>query len=284
MNDCAICNHNSTHLKFKLTFDVYQCKKCGFQFCPDASFDKSFKSDLNEENREKALKGVRKDNFNRIISSVKKYAVISPKGLEVGCGYGWFLETCSENNIECKGIEPETRFNNDYKKSGFEVVNGFYPEVISENSRFDFIVFNDVIEHIPDIQSIINANYSFLNPGGLLILNLPMRSGLVYFMSKFAYLLGVKSLLNRMWQFNFHSPHISYFNAKNLVDFVSQGSFELIESYKLKTIKLSEISSRIKQDNSQGLMRFIVTYTGVLVLYPFLSLFPDTRCFVFTKK
>lgn len=284
MNHCPVCQYDITDLKYKLTFDVYQCSNCGFQFCPDASFDKSFKSDLNEENREKALKGLRKENFKAITSSILKYSIKSPKGLEVGCGYGWFLESCKENNIECLGIEPETRFNDDYTKNKFNFVNGFYPQDLEKNSTYDFIVFNDVLEHIPDVASIIKANHSFLNKDGLLVLNLPMQGGLVYFMSKLAYFFGVKSLLNRMWQFNFHSPHISYFTKKNLIDLVSGENFELLESYKLKTIKLSEISSRIKQDNSQGFLKIFVTYIGVLILYPFFNLFPDTRCFIFRKK
>jgi 2-polyprenyl-3-methyl-5-hydroxy-6-metoxy-1,4-benzoquinol methylase len=284
MNHCPICNHRICEVKYKLTFDVYQCKNCGFQFCPDATFDKSFKSDLNEESRAKALIGLRKDNFQKIISSVKQFAVKNPKGLEVGCGYGWFLESCKDNAIECSGIEPETRFNNDYKQKGFNVSNGFYPADLPGDSKFDFIAFNDVLEHIPAVDSIMDANYNFLNPNGLLILNLPVQGGIVYFIARIAYCFGVKSLLNRMWQFNFHSPHISYFTRKNLLDFVAGREFRLMDSYKLKTVKLSEISSRIKQDNKQNYLRFFVTYTGTLFLYPFFSLFPDTYCFVFRRK
>jgi len=284
MNQCPICSSSSTRLKYKLAFDVYQCNNCGFQFCPDASFDKSFTSNLDEDNREKALKGLRKENFRKIVASIKKHTSGSPVGLEVGCGYGWFLEICKENSLECSGIEPEIRFKKRYKKNGLNVKNGFYPEILSKNSTFDFIAFNDVLEHIPDISGIMKANYNLLNANGLLILNLPIQEGLVYFFAKLVYLFGIKSLLNRMWQFNFHSPHISYFSLRNLVEFVSDNNFQLMDSYKLKTINLSETSSRIKQDNKHGFIKYLVSYTGVIFLYPFFSLFPDTYCFVFKKK
>lgn len=284
MKVCPICNSSSTYTKFKLTFPVYQCDDCGFQFCPDASFDKSFKSDLNEETREKALKQVRKDNFQKIIASIKINGANNPHGLEVGCGYGWFLESCKENSLTCEGIEPETRFNEAYVRNGFKVINGFYPDELTGNKMYDFIVFNDVLEHIPDVHSILKANYSLLNTNGLLIINIPVQGGLVYFFSKLAYHFGVKSLLNRMWQFNFHSPHLSYFRKKNLTEFVNAGNFETVENFKLKTLNLSEISDRIKQDKKQSFIMYYSVYSGVLLLYPFFQLFPDTYCFVFKKK
>jgi 2-polyprenyl-3-methyl-5-hydroxy-6-metoxy-1,4-benzoquinol methylase len=283
MKVCPICSSTSTYIKFKLTFPVYQCRICSFQFCPDATFDKSFKSDLNEETREKALKQVRKENFQKIVASIKEYGNLNPKGLEVGCGYGWFLETCKENALDCEGIEPETRFNEAYKNNGFNVINGFYPGDLAGNIKYDFIIFNDVFEHLPDVRSILKANYSLLNTNGLLIINLPIQGGLVYFFSKLAYHLGILSLLNRMWQFNFHSPHLSYFGKNNLVEFVTSNNFQLTEKFKLKTLNLSEISDRIKQDKKQSIVMYFITYVGVLILYPFFQLFPDTFCFVFKK-
>ncbi len=284
MNHCPICKNSHIQLKFKLTFNIFHCKNCGFQFCPDATFDKTFNSNLDEESREKALRQLRKDNFQKIIQSIKKHANTKLKGLEVGSGYGWFLESCIDNNIECEGIEPETRFNERYKNKELNVINGFYPTEISQNNKYEFIVFNDVIEHIPDIGKIMDANYTLLNTNGLLILNIPIQEGLVYFFSKFAYYLGIKSLLNRMWQFNFHSPHLSYFTKKNIIDFLEANNFYLEESYKLKTINLSEIYDRIKQDKKQNFITRFVTYTGVLFLYPLFQIFPDTFCFVLKKK
>jgi 2-polyprenyl-3-methyl-5-hydroxy-6-metoxy-1,4-benzoquinol methylase len=283
MHICPICSNPSTVVKYKLTFTVYQCNNCGFQFCPEAKFDTSFSSNLIEGTRERALKVIRKQSFQRIIASIIKHGKNNPAGLEVGCGYGWFLESCKENFINCEGIEPETRFNEKYRSQGLKVKNGFYPEELPAGSKYDFIAFNDVIEHIPDVAAIMKANYSFLNQNGLLILNLPIQDGLVYFFAKIAYHFGMKSILNRMWQFNFHSPHISYFKKGNLLKFAVDSNFQLIESFKLKTINLSEISDRIRQDSEYGFFRFIISFAGALFLYPFFQFFPDTYCFVFKK-
>lgn len=126
MIPCPICNHPKTKIKYQLKFNVHQCTNCGFQFCPDATFNKSLVSDLNEETREKALINLRKENFQHIIASIKKNKEIKSKGLEVGPGYGWFLEVCRDHGISCLGIEPETRFNEHYQKEGLQVKNGFF--------------------------------------------------------------------------------------------------------------------------------------------------------------
>lgn len=280
---CPVCSSTRLTRKYILKHDVYQCGQCHFQLCHNATFDASFVSGLNETEREKALKGVRKANFARIVSSIKQLKP-NASGIEIGCGYGWFLETCKENEIKCEGIEPETRFNNLYKENNFKVRNGFYPNIISESDQYDFIIFNDVLEHIPDIDSTMKTNFSILNKNGLLIVNIPIQEGLFYFFSRLAYRLGYKDLLNRMWQFNFHSPHIFYFRKENLVKLASNYGFKLTVSYKLETIKFSEISNRIKQDQNQGFLKYLVSLTGTILLYPFTKVYPDIYCFIFSKN
>lgn len=114
-NTCPICSM-STYVKkkYQLKYVVYQCKKCKLEFCPDAAFNASFNSSLDENEREKALRQLRKENFDKILKSVKGIGSTGT-GLEIGCGYGWFLESCMHHNVPCEGIEPETRFNDFYR-------------------------------------------------------------------------------------------------------------------------------------------------------------------------
>lgn len=281
---CPVCNNTSDFIvKYQLIQKVYQCNICKLEFCRDAAFDTNFGSGLNEEEREKALKQLRKENFRQIATTINRLFP-NAKGLEVGCGYGWFLETCQKHGIQCNGIEPETRFNNIYLAGGYHVRNGFYPGVINKNEKYDFIIFNDVLEHIHDIEETMKYNYQILNKNGLLVVNLPIQEGLFYFFSKIAYRLNFTELLNRMWQFNFHSPHIYYFRKKNIINLGDKYQFKLVESFPLRTIRFSDISNRIKQDPNQKLIKFLISYMGTILLYPFVKFFPDTYCFVFRKS
>jgi 2-polyprenyl-3-methyl-5-hydroxy-6-metoxy-1,4-benzoquinol methylase len=280
---CPIC-HSDVGVKYKLAFNVYQCKKCYFQFAPDACFDKSLVSDLDESIRIKALKNLRMLNFNRIVISLKKHVDSNSNGLDVGSGHGWFLEVCKENGINCLGIEPETHFNELYKSMGVEVLNGFFPDIVPSDAKYNFIAYNDVFEHLPDIKAAMKINNDLLNSKGKLIVNLPLRGGVTYIFSRLAYRFGVKSLINRMWQFNFHSPHLSYFSRKNLIKLAESADFRLIEFFPLKTINLSEIKDRVNEDKNLNLVFRCISIIGVFALYPFLQFLPDTYCFIFQKK
>lgn len=283
MYTCPIC-HSDVGVKFKLTYNVYQCNKCNFQFAPEATFDKTLESDLDESSRIKALRNLRILNFNRIVTSLKKHVDSKDSGLEVGSGHGWFLEVCKEHDIKCVGIEPETHFNEHYSSIGVDVLNGFFPKIVPSDTQFDFIAYNDVFEHLPDVGLMMKTNNLLLNSNGKLIVNLPLREGVTYVLSKLAYDLGVQSLLNRMWQFNFHSPHLSYFSKKNLIKLAESADFVLVESFPLKTINLSEVKDRVNEDKSSNIIFRYITIIGVFVIYPFMQLFPDTYCFIFKKK
>src|SRR5690606_29704599 len=130
---CPVCN-NSTRFKkkYNLIHTVFQCSHCKLEISPDAKFNAAFSSGLNEEIRKKALKNLRRENFQIIINYIRKL-VPQGEGIEIGSSYGWFLEICKENGIQCVGIEPEPRFNEFYIKNGYSVRNGFYPEIILEN-------------------------------------------------------------------------------------------------------------------------------------------------------
>jgi len=280
---CPICGSTQAHLKFKLEYEVYECGDCTFQFCPDASFNKSFESEFDERTRLKALQTLRMQNFRTIINSIKRHSKLLLRGLEVGSGHGWFLDACKLNQIECEGIEPETCFNDVYKQNGHKVTNGFFPEAITTEDKYGFIAYNDVFEHLPDINTSMRVNSEYLTVEGLLVINLPVQEGLTYSIAKLAYFFGIKSMLNRMWQFHFHSPHLSYFSKPNLIALAKKYHFESLDSFPLKTINLSEVKDRVGEDTSTNVITKFISILGVYVLYPFMHRFPDTICFVFRK-
>ncbi|WP_337044172.1 class I SAM-dependent methyltransferase [Emticicia sp. 17c] len=286
MKQCIVCG-NEQELKLKLKHRVYHCASCDL-YSSDASFDLTFVSALAEESREIGLKKLRFHNFDLIVRQLKDTYFknkTSIRGLEIGSGNGWWLEVCRNNNIQCLGIEPEKTFTEYYKANNLEVVEGFYPNTATTLTEgYDFIIFNDVFEHISDLESLLVSLRKDLKKDGLLIINLPMSNGFFYRTGKLLYHLGVKSFLDRLWQFNFHSPHINYFNAVNLPTYLGKYDFTLMNQFRLESLDFSSIKERIMADNKIGKIKAYLITTVLLFIKPvILHTSPDIRVFFFQK-
>ncbi|MBS1533416.1 MAG: methyltransferase domain-containing protein [Bacteroidetes bacterium] len=281
---CPVCG-SPLKLKYKLRFNVYECGNCGLLHS-DAQFEHSFQSDLESTTRDVGLKNLRLKNFKVIISELQKAKTGELHGLEIGSGNGWWLETCKANSIDCTGIEPEHIYEEYHKKSGFNIVYGFYPDMSPKRQGgYDFIIFNDVFEHIPDINSLVESLKQDLADDGVLIINIPMSTGFFYRMAKLLHAVGWNSSLTRMWQFNFHSPHMNYFNEQNLKMLLDKHGFDCAEVFKLDSLDFSTVKERILSDRGMNKFRGTFIAGALSLMRPVIQHSePDIKTFFFKKK
>jgi SAM-dependent methyltransferase len=284
---CPVCG-NPLKLKHKLKFGVYQCAACGLLHS-DAYFEHSFQSDLESASRDIGLKQLRLKNFAAIIKELKAHQgerKTKISGLEIGSGNGWWLETCKENNIECTGIEPEHIYENYHAENNLHVIYGFYPDVSPKREQgYDFIIFNDVFEHIPDINALVESLKKDLADDGILVVNIPMSTGFFYKMALRMHRLGMNSSLTRMWQFNFHSPHMNYFNEHNLKLLFGRYGLSAINVLKLDTLDFSSVKERIMADKGMNKIKALFLSTALSLMKPLItSAEPDIKAFFFKKN
>jgi|SRR6185503_13558504 len=281
---CPACG-NASKLKFKLRFNVYQCPECGL-YTSDAGFDFSFKSKLDEGPRETGLKKLRFSNFYTILDQLKEVKKGKLSGLEIGSGNGWWLKVCQEKNIACTGVEPEKSFEAYHAENGLNVFYGFYPnEAVKSETGYDFIIFNDVFEHIKELDDLIAALKKDLAPDGILIINIPMSDGFFYRTAVMLNKFGIKSYLERLWQFYFHSPHMNYFNQKNLKLLLGKHGFKNTADFKLSSLDFGSLKERIKADGGVSKVKAMFLTAGISLLKPMIeSSKPDVRAFFFTKE
>ena len=284
---CPVCG-NPLKLKHKLKFNIYKCASCGLLHS-DAHFEHSFQSNLESDLRDVGLKQLRIKNFDTIIKELiklhaDKKATIS--GLEIGSGNGWWLETCRKNNIDCVGIEPERIYENYHRDNKLDVIYGFYPDVSPKKAGgYDFIIFNDVFEHIPDITGLIENLKSDLADDGILIINLPMSTGFFYKMAVRMHKLGMSNSLTRMWQFNFHSPHMNYFNEHNMKMFLNRHGFSIMEVLSLDTLDFSSVRERIMADRGINKIKVLFMTSALTLMKPLItSSEPDIKAFFFNRQ
>ncbi len=240
---------------------------------------------VNEAEREAGLKALRLENFRAIVQYAKRH--VRPGGrslLDVGSAHGWFLETARED-FDVLGVEPDAVVGSRAAARGLPVRAGFFPDVLKEGEQFDVIVFNDVIEHIPDIGSALDACRERLNPDGILILNLPNSRGFFYRLSKVIARLGWRTPFERLWQKDLPSPHVHYFSTGNLAKLVAGRGFALVDSAELPALRAKGLRERLSCAGNVPTLSLWVQYIAILCAIPVLRVFPsDIIVCIFRKK
>jgi len=283
-SSCPICGSPLKKL-FRLRFNVYKCDNCGL-LNSDAEFEHSFESALEAGARDPGLKALRLQNFLTIIAKLKALKSGELNGLEIGSGNGWWLETCKDQKVGCIGIEPEHVYEDYHKEKHLDMVYGFYPDVSpKKQGGYDFIIFNDVFEHIPDINSLVESLKLDLVDDGILIINIPMSTGFFYRVATLLHKFGLNSSLTRMWQFNFHSPHMNYFNESNMKMLLDKHGFKAAEVVKLKSLDMKGTKDRMLADKGMSKWKASLMTTALKMLKPVIdSSEPDIKAFFFKKN
>lgn len=225
------------------------CPTCKLRWAPNLDVDRSFKSKLNEDSRQKALWDIRKHEFDQVNNLVNKFVKKGGRGLEVGCAYGWYLDSIG-NEFQMEGIEPENSIAEQARLKGHIVYTGFFPQDMKHDvKKYDFIVFNNVWEHINHTSDLIDGSTRYLEVGGKMIITVPLSTGGLYRIAELLERLGNTKWLIRLWQLHFHSPHIYYFTKKNLEQIMSKHGFilEHVEDVR-DSINASKMKERFDMD------------------------------------
>lgn len=221
----------------------------------------------------KGLEALRRKNFRRMCDWLEQRWVLSGKSiLEVGCAEGWFLEEAARRGMVVKAIEPSAAHAEYARSKGFDVLNGYFPDDVALVQQFDFVIFNDVFEHLPDPVKAIHHCDALLRQGGVLVLNLPSNRGVLYRLAELFAKFGNQTILERLWQKGFPSPHLFYFNASTLRRFIKQQTLlKHIETFTLDTIVRDGLSERVSASHSS--LRGILSI-GLMCAIPVLKILP----------
>jgi 2-polyprenyl-3-methyl-5-hydroxy-6-metoxy-1,4-benzoquinol methylase len=94
--------------------------------------------------------------------------------LDIGCGKGAFLKKVQDKVASCVGLEFNDQAIEKAKKSGLDVRKEMIEDHAAANpEHYDLICFFQVLEHINEVKSFLDAAIKALKPGGLLIIGVP---------------------------------------------------------------------------------------------------------------
>jgi SAM-dependent methyltransferase len=252
------------------------CPKCSHEqstLVPSIN-SKDSHENINEEARESGLKSLRQENFEEIVEKLKCFkSTTHAHLLDVGSAHGWFLDVASKH-FDVLGVEPDEHIFKLAKAKGHNIRLGYFPTALTEDDNFDIIVFNDVIEHIPDLHQILDACRDRLKTDGLLLLNLPSSKGIFYRAAKFLDRIGIPGPFERLWQKGMPSPHVHYFQNKNLNQLLARHDFVHLYNDALPSIKYKGLFSRITYGDTRGKFSSYIIYFMVALIIPVLRLLP----------
>jgi SAM-dependent methyltransferase len=285
---CPICSRETPPSVTPWTFHCRVCDYWGSSLQPvteNLKKDDFLTGHDDGDNPISYLDELRIRNFETILESL---ACLEPKPLrllEVGCGSGLFLECAEKRGFAASGIEAYAAMAAHGIRKGRRIQVGLFPDCLDSQARFDGIVFNDVFEHLPDAPNILRLCWQHLNPGGVLVINLPNSRGLFFRIARLSCWVGCRGPWERLWQKMFFTPHLHYFSARSLQTLCTTFGFVPISSFRgLRSFSMRGLWARISADDKTTVLQRAATWTAALALSVVVPFFPSDCAYQIFRK
>lgn len=285
LKSCPVCGSELTSSLRPWHLQCSQCSYEGSRLEPHIQ-DRRVEGDIDEEARETGLESLRRANFERLAKHLHRYR--PPSGgtlsmLEVGCAHGWFLEA-NEGYYTLLGIEPDIAVAEKTAARSLPVRRGYFPDALDASETFDIIVFNDVIEHIPDINRVLASCRDRLNPEGLVVINAPSRRGALYRVARLAAKMGLPGAFDRLWQEGLPSPHVHYLDTATIGALARQHALIHEGTMSLPSVSATGLYERIRCAGGVSSIKAVALTASVMLAIPFLKLLPPDIQVWFLRK
>jgi 2-polyprenyl-3-methyl-5-hydroxy-6-metoxy-1,4-benzoquinol methylase len=210
--DLESADFKITDSNYGMTADVYECRQCGFKFCPHMNDVLRLYVHMEDEQYEET----RSERAVQAEKLLRDIAVFHPGGrlLDVGAASGILVEQAILAGYDASGIEPSEALQQRAKQLNLPVELGVLPAA-QLGSDFDIVTFMDVLEHVPNPVDVLGNIANVLGDTGICVIATPDIDSFV------------SRVMGHKW-WHFRLAHIGYFSRKTLTQAVEAAGMEVI--------------------------------------------------------
>ena len=106
---------------------------------------------------------------------IRRWAKLNSRLLDAGCGLGSYLGAFEEHSQQRFGLEIEFERAHSALNLSDGVVQGIGESLPFTNGAFDFVLSNEVIEHVQDDRLVVREMVRVTRPGGRIVIFCPNR-------------------------------------------------------------------------------------------------------------
>lgn len=272
--NCNLCKSDQYSVMYRLNrmgfnLRIVKCKRCGFVYLNpkptavgikklynEAYFKgEGFDKGVNYVENLKYKKGIDFINQDRL-KNIEKFAN-KEKILDIGCGFGEFLDVAKKRGWDAYGIEL-SKFASDVAKKNFKlnVFKGTLEQAKYPAETFDVATMFEVIEHLTDPVHILKECNRILKKKGIIII----QTGNVESISA--------KLYGKRWPY-FLAGHLHYFSKKTLSKMLEKADFKLIKVYNGDEISFKKFHALfwILHKNKQSITSWINYFKRMIFLF-----------------
>ena len=251
--NCILCQTSERELLIQTdNWTVHRCCTCGLGFLDprpsESEIEDLYRSDYFSERYDggidpespqyqKRLSG--EQHRTKFIKSIKRSGYL----LDIGCGYGYFLDASRRKGYKVHGLDvSEWAARYAVEKLDLSITIGKIGDVHLPHHNFDIITMWHSLEHTPDPHMALQRAKSWLKKDGILVIDVPNYEGT-----------DARKIWHKWdgWSLPYHYWHFTYKSLKKLLD---QHGFTIIKykdyhsdvvKMKLKRIPIVSLFARL---------------------------------------
>jgi SAM-dependent methyltransferase len=265
---CHLCDGTeSCFIKKEGEWSIVQCKNCSFVYItplPDSSFlYRHYQEYLPaDNNRIIQWREMMSEIFKKSLDTIEE-SCCHKRGvlLDIGCGYGFFIDAARQRGWHVKGIELCEHARAYATSKSLEVDTKKLFDQRYKNETFDVVTLFYVLEHLPEPLKYLKEINRILKPGGLLLARVPHTTPLVKALKTFG-------IPNRLYD---APSHLSDFSPHTISLALEKTGFCEIRTFPGGATRPHELGKRIISCGSGLIADVLYAISGTRLLLPGVS-------------